>query len=77
MLAWLKRIGFGLLMVLLTFIPVWVFILGRVMLQPEGFWQEIVFYGVGIYILGGIQFLMLIFGTIFAIWAYAEWDCWD
>jgi len=77
LLKWLKRIGFGLLMFLVTFIPVWLFILGKVFFNPEGFWQEIVFYGAGIYVLGGIQFFMLIGGAFFTLWAYATWDCWD
>jgi len=34
-------------------LPLGVLILGKCLLNPVGFWQTLIFYGAGIYLLGG------------------------
>ena len=41
-------------------IPTWVFLLGYYLLDPTGFWQKIVFCGVGLFFLGAIQVVLAI-----------------
>lgn len=52
------------------YIPLWIFLLFRLLLQPEGFWQKLVLFGMGFWILGGIQLILIIIWAIvlFAIW---------
>lgn len=77
MLLWMKRILVGIPMFLVTFIPVWVYVGARILLQPEGFWQELALGAVGIFALAGLQVMFLI-GAFFAgIWLYTEWDWLD
>ena len=52
------------------FIPVWVYLLARLVFSPTGFWQNLVLFGLGIWILGGIQFLLFIG---FIIWMFSIW----
>ena len=54
-----------------AFIPLWLILLGRWLLEPEGFWQKLVLYGLGFYFLGFIQFILAIvlIGVLVAIWS--------
>ena len=45
--------------VLIAFIPTWIYIAARLLLSPDGFWQNFVLTGVAIYLLGGIQLILL------------------
>jgi len=45
---------------LVALIPLWFFLLVENLLSPEGFWQNFVVYGLGIYFLGIIQLVFLI-----------------
>ena len=40
-------------------IPFWLYLLARFTLAPEGFWQQAILLGVGVYFLGFIQFLLI------------------
>ncbi len=65
----------GLVLIVLTilcFAPTELFILLRYFLKPVGFWQNIVLFGVGVWVLGIFQFfglivwLFVIYGTFFS-----------
>lgn len=40
--------------------PTWLFIFARSALSPEGFWQQFLFYGLGVYLLGGFQIILFV-----------------
>ena len=40
--------------------PLIFMVIAKNFLSPEGFWQKTVFFGAGIYFLGGLQFTFLI-----------------
>jgi len=56
----LIKIGFALLTIGLTFIPTWIYLLTRTLFQPEGFWQELILMGLGLYFLMGIQLILIV-----------------
>ncbi len=60
-----------LVIAVLVLIPTWIFLLAKSLLNPEGFWQTLVTYGLGFYFLAGIQFIMLVVGffLIGMVWA--------
>lgn len=70
----------GLMMTLVIlafgFIPIWIYIVIRLLAQPDGFWQELVLGTVGIWALGGIQLVLLIFMVIFlvSVWSVVADD---
>lgn len=53
-----------------SLLPTWFFLIIKNMLDPEGFWQKFVVFGVGVYVLGAMQllFLILAFCLIFMIY---------
>ncbi len=55
-----------------AFIPVWVFLLVKYALSPEGFWQNLVLYGLGVYFLGVIQIFFLVFWVAALIFIWGE-----
>ena len=59
----------GLLVIVVTliiiFIPTELYVLSRVILQPEGFWQELILTGIALYFLLRIQFVLIVIGAIF------------
>ncbi len=54
----------------LMLIPSWIFLLAKYLLAPQGFWQNLVLYGLGIYILGGFQVMF------FLVWAFLMFSMW-
>jgi hypothetical protein len=66
----LAKIVFSIVAIAIAGIPTWIYLLIRLCLEPSGFWQEIVVFGFGVWILGGLQFflfiilLVVIFGAI-------------
>lgn len=52
-------------------IPVWFFLFIKHLLDPTGFWQNLVIYGLGWYFLAGFQILFFVVWVIVfvAIWA--------
>lgn len=58
-------VGFILLTLVIIFIPTELYLLIRIIVQPEGFWQELILTGIGLYFLLGIQFILLIIGVVF------------
>ncbi len=57
----LIKIGISLISVVVAGVPTWIWLLARTLLEPEGFWQEVVVLGLGVWVLGGLQILALIF----------------
>lgn len=64
------KIMYSIIITVIGLIPLWIFLLIFFLLEPQGFWQNIITYGVGIYFLGGIQFILLFFiiFLIFKLW---------
>ena len=60
------------IIVILTLIPVWIFLLLKYLLNPEGFWQNLVTYGLGLFFLGSLQIVFIIFGIglLFSLYEY-------
>lgn len=56
----LAKILISLLFSIIALIPLWLILLVRWLLEPEGFWQKLVLYGLGFYFLGFIQLVLLI-----------------
>lgn len=52
-------------------IPAYVWLIARHLLEPDGFWQELVTLGLGVWVLGGLQF-MCIFMLI--AWLVTVWS---
>lgn len=52
--------------------PTWFWLLVKSLMEPEGFWQNLVVYGVGFYFLGGIQLVLLIGLIAFSIIIWSE-----
>ncbi|MEK7522401.1 MAG: hypothetical protein AAB569_02400 [Patescibacteria group bacterium] len=51
-------------------LPVWIFLLIKYFLSPEGFWQNVLLLGVSLWFLGFIQLVLLIFWTFFILKFY-------
>ena len=45
-------------------IPTYLFLLLKFVLAPVGFWQIVVTYGIGLFVFGGIQLVLLIIAII-------------
>ena len=54
----------------LALIPVWIWVIAYNVFAPEGFWQNLVLFGLGIYFLGFLQiiFLVALVFVLFVIW---------
>lgn len=66
----IMKLGFVLVgAFVICFIPTWVFLLIRYLLNPQGFWENFAVFGAGVWILGAFQFagLILFVGFIFAV----------
>ena len=60
----LTRFLTGLFIITCTLIPLWIFLLARLVFNPQGFWQNLVLTGLGVWVLGGLQVAFLIGGTM-------------
>lgn len=56
----MKRFLLNVLLIVAALIPTWFYLFLRFVLNPQGFWQNFVLLGVGLYYLGGIQLIFLI-----------------
>ena len=56
----------------LCFIPTWLYLLVKWILSPEGFWQNIILFGVGVWILGSIQVILFIIFIYLLIRIWSE-----
>ena len=56
--------------VFLAHTPIWIYLLVKYLLSPEGFWQNLVLFGLGVWFLGIIQvvlWVVLVF-LLIGIW---------
>ena len=58
-MKFLIKLGISSLATLVALIPFWIFLGIKAVASPEGFWQNTVLLGIGVYFLGGIQFFLL------------------
>jgi hypothetical protein len=51
--------------------PLWMYLLAKSALHPDGFWQNLILVGVGVYLLGFIQIILgvTLIAVLIAIWA--------
>jgi uncharacterized membrane protein len=66
----LIQIGFTIVCFALAGIPTYFFLFIKSILNPEGFWQKFLVYGLGIWFVGGLQFILLIIAIflVFKLW---------
>ncbi len=71
----MKDLGFKLVLtaagIAVAGIPTWFYLAASSMLSPEGFWQKLVVFGLGLYVLGGIQLILVI---VLIAWLLAVWS---
>lgn len=48
-------------------IPTWVWLTIRYLAEPNGFWQEAVVFGLGLYVLGAAQIGLLVIAVIISV----------
>ena len=66
----LTRTIFTAVVLAVGLIPLWIYLLAKLVFSPEGFWQNLVLAGIGIYFLGAFQLVFLGFALflIYYIW---------
>jgi NADH:ubiquinone oxidoreductase subunit 6 (subunit J) len=50
-----------------AFIPSWIYFIANVLVQPEGFWQQIALGALGIFFLGSFQLIFIVFYIIILV----------
>ena len=56
----LAKIIASLIALAVALIPFWIWLICRALLAPQGFWQNLVVFGLGAWLLGGLQIFLLI-----------------
>ncbi len=71
----MMRILAGLLGIAIGFIPLWFYLMVRLAFSPNGFWQEFILFGLGVYFLGFIQIILLglLVWYLWALWVKRSW----
>lgn len=65
----LKQLGWSLIVSVVAGIPMWLWLGTVELLSPEGFWQNLMVAGVGLYLLGvQIPLFLLWLWLIYMIW---------
>lgn len=54
------KILISIFFLIVAFWPTWLFLLVKYLLAPDGFWQNLILFGVGFYFLGFLQIFSLI-----------------
>ena len=54
------QIVFSVVGTVVALIPTGLYLLAKALLTPEGFWQNLLLLGVGIWALGGLQIILLV-----------------
>lgn len=62
----------SLTVILLALIPTWIYLLAKLILSPQGFWQGMAVFALGVITLGELQIVLLIIMVILllAIWLF-------
>ena len=61
----LTRWIFTIVSAIVAAIPIWVYLVAKTILNPQGFWQNFFLLSGGLFILGGLQIILLILFIIF------------
>jgi hypothetical protein len=56
---------FSIIALALAGIPTYIFLVAKGALNPEGFWQTFIVLGVGLWLLGGLQFMLFVGAIVF------------
>jgi hypothetical protein len=66
-------IAANILTVIVAMIPTWLFFFIRHLAEPQGFWQNLILFGLGFYFLVGIQIICAVFALVVIVgtWAVA------
>lgn len=66
----IRRLAATFVVALFCGIPLWIYLLADAVLSPEGFWQNLVLMGVGLYFLWFVQAILIIafFALLVVIW---------
>lgn len=51
----------------IALLPAWTYLLIKFFLSPQGFWQNVFLLGISVWVLGGLQVVILILWLIFAL----------
>jgi hypothetical protein len=63
----LKKIMLIVLTWVVCLIPVWIYLIGRGALHPQGFWQELAAAGLGLIVLGSVQVFLFVIGIAITV----------
>jgi hypothetical protein len=70
LMLFFKKMFLQVIMFVVFFIPTWIYLMLKLALNPEGFWQNFLLLGFGAYFLGTIQ---LFLGVIFLALSFQLW----
>ena len=64
------KIVFSVIALGIALIPAWIYWFVHSLLQPQGFWQNLILLGAGVWVLGTLQIIFLVvwFAALIAIW---------
>ncbi len=57
----------GIMIWVIALIPIWIYIISRILIVPVGFWQELALFSIFAVLLGWVQVIFLIFGAVCTI----------
>lgn len=66
-----ERSMWTLIILVVAFIPTWIWLASRTFMSPTGFWQELALAGCSMFFLGGLQLILLVVGLAFIV---QVWD---
>jgi hypothetical protein len=69
--SFLGRLFLTVLAMVVLLCPLEFFWVVQHLLAPEGFWQNLVLYGIGFYVMAGLQFVL---GVILLVVLYSIWS---
>jgi len=64
MLRTLFNLLYTALLALVCLIPFWLYLGARNLIDPEGFLAEFFVFGVGVWLLGGMQIILVVIGLV-------------
>lgn len=68
----LVKVFLSLLAFVFCFIPTWIYLLVDALFEPNGFWQNIVLFGIGLYFLGALQLILFILFIVLIVHIISE-----
>lgn len=57
----------------MALIPLWIYLLAKWAFASEGFWQNFILFGLGAWLLGGFQLILVIMLIVFLYTFWGEW----